>query len=169
MFDVVNYGARSLRWQFLLHCGTLHAFAHHGSVMKLLYNILRALVAVIVIIVGLQMFASETGEVAVITTYDALKDPQRTRVWVVDRDGQQWLRAGSDQAGWFKRMLASPQIELERNGVDAPYTIVASPDDTAAINALMSDKYGWADAYVGMLFSRDHAVAIRLEPTQPAS
>jgi hypothetical protein len=153
----------------MLHCGTLHAFCSHGSVMKILFNLLRVLVVVILIIVGLQMFASETGEVVVITTVDAENTPQRTRVWVVDRDGEQWLRAGSEQAGWFKRMLVSPRIDVLRNGVQASYTVVPVPEETPAINALMAEKYGWADAYVGALFSRNHAVAIRLEPVDPAS
>jgi hypothetical protein len=32
------------------------------------------------------------------------------------------------------------------------------------VNTLMFQKYGWADAYIGLLFDRSDSVAIRLDP-----
>jgi hypothetical protein len=132
--------------------------------MKIVWNIARIAVAVIVVLAALQMFASEVGEVVVITTHDAAGAPHRTRVWVVDHDGAQWIRAGSNRSAWFARLEVQPTLELERGTTTGVYRAVVVPEATAAVNALMAKKYGWADWYVGTLFSRDHAVVMRLEP-----
>lgn len=138
--------------------------------MKIAWNIARVVVAIIVVLAALQMFASEVGEVVVITTHDAAGAPHRTRVWVVDHDGAQWIRAGSDRSGWFTRLEAQPALELERGTTTGVYRAVVVPAATAMVNGLMASKYGWADWYVGTLFPRNHAVVMRLEPldTDPA-
>jgi hypothetical protein len=135
--------------------------------MKIAWNITRTLVAVIVVLAGLQMFASEVGEVVVVTTRDAAGDPHRTRIWVVDHDGAQWIRSGSESSGWFARLREQPTLELDRAGSHESYNVVVVPEATAMVNELMAKKYGWADWYVGTLFSRAHAVAMRLDPIQP--
>jgi hypothetical protein len=108
--------------------------------------------------------ASETGEVVVLTTRDAGDAPHQTRLWVVDHDGHAWLRAGGDAQGWYRRLLARPEIELERRGATAGFTAVPVPERRDLVNALMLDKYGWADQWIGLVFSRDGAVPIRLDP-----
>lgn len=132
--------------------------------MKLVGKLLAALVGIFVLVMGIQMIASETGEVVVVTTQAADDTSAETRLWVVDRDGQTYLRAGSPAAGWYGRLVASPSITVERDGVAASYRAVSSPDDTSAVNELMAQKYGWADTYIGMIFSRDDSIAIRLDP-----
>jgi len=134
--------------------------------MKIAWNIVRALVAVIVVLAGLQMFASEVGEVVVITTRDADGTPHRTRVWVVDHDGAQWIRSGSDSSGWFARLRAQPTLALQRDGATAEYRAVIVPEATEVVNELMAEKYGWADWYVGAIFPRKRAIVMRLEPVQ---
>jgi hypothetical protein len=135
--------------------------------MKIVRNLLAGIFVVVLVLVGVQMFASETGEVVVITTRDAEGPQHKTRVWIVDSDGRQWLRAGSDQSGWYQRLMQTPTLQLERNGVVGEYGVEPVPAQIDTINRLMHDKYGWADSYVGMLFGRDHAMAIRLDPRQP--
>lgn len=132
--------------------------------MKLVGKLLAALVGVFVLVMVIQMVASESGEVVVVTTQSADGTPVATRLWVVDREGQSFLRAGSSQAQWFGRIEANPTITVERNGVAVSHRAVQSPDDTAAVNELMAQKYGWADAYIGVMFSRDDSIAIRLDP-----
>jgi hypothetical protein len=135
--------------------------------MKIARNVLAAIFVVVVVLAAVQMFASETGEVVNITTRDVDGQHRKTRVWIVDSDGSQWLRAGSDRAGWYKRLVQTPTLDLERNGVVAAYRIEPVPARIDEINRLMHEKYGWADRYVGMLFGRDRAVPIRLDPRQP--
>jgi hypothetical protein len=71
------------------------------SALKL---IAASLVGLIVLLVGLQMFAAENGEVVVITTRDLHGGEHHTSVWIVDSDGHQWLRSGSATSGWYTRL-----------------------------------------------------------------
>ncbi len=118
--------------------------------------------ALLAIVIVLQIIASESGEVVVITTQDAAGDARETRLWVVDHHGSAWLRSSSPQSGWYQRMLANPQIGVQRG--EESFAAVAQPavDAKDTINRLMNDKYGWADDYIGMLFGRDNAIPIRL-------
>ena len=132
--------------------------------LKFLLKLLAGAVGLIVLVVIVQVVASETGEVVVLTTTDAAGAPQETRLWIVDHEGSAWLRAGSNTAGWFGRLSAHPDIEVERGGHALRYRATAVPESTSEINRLMAEKYGWADAYIGLMFSREHSLAIRLDP-----
>ena len=113
--------------------------------------------------VGIQMMASEGGEVVVLTTVDEAGDEHTTRLWVVEHDGHAWLRAGLPDAGWFLRLQANPAVRVKRNGVETAYTAVPSPEQRDTINKLMLDKYGWSERYIGAMMSREASVPIRLE------
>jgi hypothetical protein len=120
--------------------------------------------AVLMLAVGvglLQIIASETGEVVVLTTLDG-ESARTTRLWVVDHDGGQWLRGGPG-SGWYQRLLSQPAVELERGGETRSYLAEPVPAMAATINAQMAAKYGWRDRAVS-LFSGDRsdAVTVRL-------
>jgi hypothetical protein len=132
--------------------------------MKIALRLLGGLVAVFAVAMVVQMIASERGEVAVITTTDASGAQHQTHVWIVDADGHPWIRSGSPKSGWYARLKETPTLELERNGVSTQYTVEAVPTKQAEINQMMRAKYGWADAYIGLFFSRANAVPIRLDP-----
>ncbi len=132
--------------------------------MKLLLKIIGGVVAVFAVVILLQFVASETGEVVVVTTTDAEGVTHETRLWVVEHDGAQYLRSGAPGSAWYKRLVANPEINVERNGVEATYQALPQPDLRDTINDLVSEKYGWADAYIGVLFGRDDAIPIRLQP-----
>lgn len=130
--------------------------------MRIAIRLVIALVVLFVLVMGLEQIAAESGEVVVLTTKDEAGQPQRTRLWIVDRDGQQFLRAGVPQSAWFVRLQANDLIELERAGVTQTYVAVPEPSLHAEINDLMREKYGWADGYIGFLFGRDASVPIAL-------
>lgn len=132
--------------------------------MKWWIRILGGLFGVVLLWQVSQMIASETGEVVVVTTRAADGSTRDTRLWVVDYDGSAWLRAGGDMSGWYQQMLAEPEIELERDGTRARYTVQPDVTQRHRVNTLMRDKYAWRDAYISFLFSRDDAVPIRLVP-----
>lgn len=132
--------------------------------MKSLKVIAASLFGIVVVLVGLQMFAAENGEVVVITTRDAGGAPHHTSLWIVDSDGHQWLRSGSATSGWYTRLMQTRSLEMQRAGAHAPYTIEAVPAQLPEINRLMHEKYGWADTYVGFFSPHDRAVPIRLDP-----
>ncbi len=132
--------------------------------MKLAVRLIGALVAVVVVLFVVQILASESGEVVVITTTDATGAQHETHVWIVDNDGHAWLRSGSPKSAWYARLKETPTLELERAGTRSEYTVTAVPAKRAELNALMREKYGWADAYIGFFISRAEAVPIRLDP-----
>ncbi len=137
--------------------------------MNIALKVLSALVAVFAVVTISQMIASEHGEVVTITTTDAGGASHETHVWIVDRDGRPWIRSGSPASGWYQRLTRTRTLELQRNGNRTLYAaepIVANRGD---INALMRAKYGWADAYIGMFFSRANAIPIRLQPVASSS
>lgn len=130
--------------------------------MKALLKVVGLTTALLVTGIMLQIIASESGEVVVVTTQDVSGADKETRLWVVDHDGTAWLRSGSAESGWYQRLLAKPEISILRG--DASIDAVAEPtlDAKDTIDRLMNDKYGWADDYIGMLFGRDQGVPIRL-------
>ncbi len=109
-----------------------------------------------------QMIASESGEVVVLYTQDKSDEQYSTRLWVVDHEGNAWLRAGSEQAGWYQRLLVLPEIEVLRGSDRRSVVTTPEPAYRDTINQLMAKKYGWRDTYVGMFFSRDDAIPVRL-------
>jgi len=111
-----------------------------------------------------QMVASESGEVVVLATRGGGEEAEETRLWIVDHEGSQYLRSGQAQAGWFTRLKANPRVGLERSGQRNAFDAVPEPAKQAVINDLMRAKYGWADEFIGMMFGRDDATPIRLDP-----
>lgn len=132
--------------------------------MKLVIRIFAVLFVLLVVLAGAQYVASESGEVVVLTTTDADGTPHETRLWIVDYEGNAWLRAGADVQAWYGRLLEQPEVEVERDGKRKSYTAVPEPDVRRILNEHMSKKYGWADAFIGLLFGRDDTIPIRLEP-----
>jgi hypothetical protein len=108
--------------------------------------------------------ASEMGgEVVKVTTNDAQGAQRTTSLWVVDDGGVPYLRSGNSDNDWYQRLVADPNVEVERDGVVARYVAQPTPERTEQINALMAEKYGWADAVIGII--RRDSVAVRLAPT----
>ena len=131
--------------------------------MKTALRVLGVVLVLLGLVITLEIIASESGEVVVVTTRDG-DTTATTRLWVVDHDGSAWLRSGSPQSGWYQRMQAEPRVQVERQGVTSGALVVAVPAEQATINRLMRDKYGWADQYISMLFGREDAVPLRLDP-----
>ncbi len=132
--------------------------------MKLALKIIGGLVVVLVLVIAVQFIASESGEVVVVTTTDADGVSAETRLWVVDHEGSAYLRSGSPQSGWFQRMQANPTIGVVRGETSMRATVEPDVSLRDTVNDLMREKYGWADAYISMLFGRADATPIRIVP-----
>lgn len=125
--------------------------------------ILGGLLALAVVVFVSQMVASETGEVVVLTTAGPDGTPVDTRLWVVDFEGSQYLRA-SEGSGWYGRLLTEPAVELARGEKSSAFIAVPSPEVRDAVNDLMLEKYGWRDVYVSWLVGdRDGAIPVRMD------
>ena len=131
--------------------------------MKILARTFIILAMVVIAWWLVQMIASESAEVVVLYTQDKSGEQYSTRLWVVDYEEDAWLRAGSEQAGWYKRLLALPETEVLRGSDRRSVIALPEPANRDTINKLMAKKYGWRDAYVGFFFSRDDAIPVRLD------
>jgi hypothetical protein len=109
------------------------------------------------------IIASESGEVVVLNTRnDEGIGGKNTRLWVVDQSGNAWLRASSADSAWFRRLTTEPHVKLTRGEETFNATAQPKPEESARINELMAEKYGWADTIVSMVLDRDDAIAIKL-------
>lgn len=109
------------------------------------------------------------GEIVTLETHTPDGDSS-TRIWVVDDAGRAWLRAGTPDNGWLKRIDANPDVSVERNGEPTRYKAVPVRDDPALrdrIHQLMRDKYTWADRIVSLMRDGSSSVPIRLDPIEP--
>lgn len=137
--------------------------------MKLFFWIIATLVALVAVIGGTQMLASERVEVVELHTKDDAGEPVTTRLWIVDHDNRQYLR-GDTGSGWYQRLKANCEFELTRGGETHVYTHALRQEKVATINQLFKDKYTWGDDYIELLIGgRDGALAIELQPVQAAS
>jgi hypothetical protein len=138
--------------------------AQGGNGMRFVMRSLGLLAGLLFLVVALELIASESGEVVVVTTTDESNQPHETRLWVVDEGGKQWVRAGDPNSGWLLNIQQNPAVEVERDGQRAAYAAVPNPALRDQINPLFAEKYGWADSYIAALFGRDDATPIRLDP-----
>ena len=132
--------------------------------MRLVLRVFGFLVTAVLVWYAIQSIAAESGEVVALTTTNSNAEDQVTRLWVVDHEGSQWLRSGSDVARWYGNILERSEVEVLRGREVQPYTAVPSIENRDAINGLMLQKYGWADDYIGFFFSRENSIPIRLDP-----
>ncbi len=125
-------------------------------------RILGTALVLLVVVFVVQFAASESGEVVVITSYDREEVAYDTRVWVVELDGQWYLRAGSRDAAWAERLAERPDFFMVRGEFQGRVVARWDEQNTPGVNALMAEKYGWADRLVGTLYPRDNAIAIEV-------
>jgi hypothetical protein len=135
--------------------------------MKLLRTLIRgivllAVVAVLVVVAHLALI--EIGrEVVTLRTQRADGTWQSTRLWIVDDGGTPYLHSGG--AAWRKRFDGDPVVELERDGQTRRYRAHALPGPHPRIDALLREKYGFADRWVRLVGPDDDGVVVvRLDP-----
>jgi hypothetical protein len=132
--------------------------------MRKVALVLGVVLGLAVLWFAIEEVAAESGEVVVVRTVDEGGASHETRLWVVDDAGSAWIRAGNPAAGWFARLRSKPEIEVVRADRTLAVWAVPALEVQQRINALMAEKYGWADAYIGFFFDRDDATPIRLDP-----
>jgi hypothetical protein len=136
---------------------------------KRILTIVLALLGLLLVFGMSIMAASESGdEIVVLHTTDADGVSHETRLWVVDDAGHAWLRAGQPGSGWYLRLEAQPQVEVERGSESGRFNAIPVPDAATRdrIHALMRAKYGFADRWVSLLGDRSLSTAVRLDPIE---
>jgi hypothetical protein len=82
--------------------------------MKNAVRVALAVATVLVLWLVPLIWAGSSGEIVTLTTTDAKGAARQTRLWIVERGGASWLRAGSERAAWLARIRANPRIQIER-------------------------------------------------------
>lgn len=132
--------------------------------MRFIISVALLLVAALGLAVGAMFLASELGgEVVGLRSFDAEGRGYDTRLWIVDHENRGYLR-GSPDSGWYTRIEATPQVELDRAGQTQSFQAVPSESMSEHVNRLMAQKYGVADQMIGLAADVDQNTAIRLEP-----
>src|SRR5215475_5277734 len=96
--------------------------------MKLVRILLGVVVVAALLLVGGWLTLAESGEVVLLET-DGPAGPQKTRVWVVDDAGAQWLRTGNPKSTWLAALRANPDVAVTRHGGRREYHAVLIDDD----------------------------------------
>jgi hypothetical protein len=126
-------------------------------------RLLLALAGALALLAALTFVLGEIVPTAVIYTRDANGAWIGTEVWVVDYDGDPWIRVARPDRRWFRRLQVDPRVELERDGLRSPYTAIPHHDRDArlVIDAAFSEQNGPIDWWYGLLLRRD-AIPIEL-------
>jgi hypothetical protein len=131
--------------------------------MKILAWITGIFLGLVTLLGIAQTIASERIEVIELHTTDQHGESVTTRLWIVDHDGYQYLRVGSDGSGWFTRLRANNQVKVTRGDTTRTYRTQTRPDKSEVINLLMKDKYTWGDTFFATLFgAREGSIPIEL-------
>jgi hypothetical protein len=110
--------------------------------------------------------ALEGGEVVQLRTLAPDGSVRTTRTWVADDAGATWIEAANPERPFLLDLQARPDVSLVRGGVVQRLRAVAMPGEAShrRIRALLRARYGWADAWIGLLTDTSRSVAVRLEP-----
>ena len=134
--------------------------------MKLFVRSAMVLLALALGLGGITGYALEGRDVAVLRTRRADGSLQETHVWIADDAGRLSIESATAERSWYRNLLARPEVELRRrDGSLGRYRASPEPGEAGHqwIRALLREKYGWADAWVGMLQDTSHSILVRLE------
>ena len=137
--------------------------------MRIVRRVLGVVVVLVLVAVGLQVVASETGEVVTVHVVDAEGAEHTTRIWVADDLGHVWIRGVGQEGSWAARAAANPELRLERGGDMQAYLAVAQKEPAVRqrINDRFNEKYGWRDTLISWMIGdpgREGALVLKLQP-----
>lgn len=129
-------------------------------------KLIVAVIAAVVLFLGATLAAGDLGgEVVVLTTQTSGGAEKDTKLWIVEDNRQLWIRAGTD-ADWLRRLKAQPNVKLTRAGETGRYRAVVVTKQRDRINRLMAERYGWADALIGVVRDVSLSTPVRLDPVR---
>ncbi len=105
-----------------------------------------------------------TGEVATLYTTDGVGKTHTTSIWVIDHGHEIWIRSLDPTSLWLDRLISHPEVKLLRGGALTAYHATPFTHRRERVNALMAERYGWADWFLSKIEGRDDAVPVYLDP-----
>jgi len=132
----------------------------------MLRRLLAAVAAALVIFGLVILLALESSGVAVLETRAPAGTPRETRLWVAEAEGALWLEAATPERAWYRDVLLDPVVSLEREGRAEAFRATPEPGEEARrrLRGWLRERYGWRDAFVGLLQDTSRSIAVRLDP-----
>ena len=111
------------------------------------------------------LFALEGREVVVLRTHDAEGRERAIRTWVADADGAVFVEAANPERPFLQDLAREPTLMLARGDRrrSCHTSILPNPEGHDRIRALLAEKYGWADCWIGLVADTQHSLAVRLD------
>jgi hypothetical protein len=137
----------------------------------------RPAIAALVLVGSLATFgavtvvALEGRGVAVLRTIAPTGEERRTRVWVAEYEGALWVESATATRPFYLDLLDRPDLVVEIH--DSPFDaqpamvhghaeLVAEPGGHTRVRTLLAARYGWADAWIGLLQDTSASRAVRI-------
>jgi len=130
---------------------------------------LASVAALGIALAAITWLALESGGVAIVETHAENGSIRSTHVWFVEPERELWLEAGSAQNAWFDDLGRDPRIALRAEGRHGDFLAVRFEDSSARarIRALLREKYGLRDRWVGLFVDQTRSRVVRLDPAEP--
>jgi hypothetical protein len=121
--------------------------------------------------IGLVWWVLESSGVAIVETRGADGELRRTHVWYVRQGQTVWLEAGRPNHGWYKDLQVHPTVQFESSDLSGRFEAATVPGPQAHryIRALLAEKYGVRDRILGWAVDTSSSIAVRLDPSAPAT
>lgn len=104
------------------------------------------------------------GEVATLYSDDASGRTFHSPVWVIESGHELWIRSVRPTTAWLDRIINQPTIELLRGAELKTYHATPLAHRRSRINALMAERYGWAEWLLAKVEDREQAIPVYLDP-----
>ena len=115
------------------------------------------------VVVGFMLV--DVGELVTLRTQGPDGSQYETQLWVIDQEGELYLRAHFPGAKWLTRLRNHPEVELRRG--DASDSFLALPVDDPevrrAVNQAMAAKYGFADRLASAVWNPEKSIPVHLD------
>lgn len=109
--------------------------------------------------------ALEGGDVAELRTRSPEGGWRTTRVWWAEDGDAIWIEAATQERPWLLDIEADPEVELDRGASTTAWRAIPVPGQDAhdRVRAMLAEKYGWADWWVGLIQDTSQSIAVRLQ------
>jgi hypothetical protein len=134
-------------------------------VNRTLKRVLIGIATLIAAFVATTWWVLESGGVAVVETRMPAGGVRSTHIWYVEPDGELWVEAGTPQNGWYLDAQVVPELHFRAEGRSVRCTArpIEDPGAHDRLRTLLREKYGFRDAWVGVLVDTSRSIALRLE------
>jgi hypothetical protein len=135
---------------------------------RLVLRLLPWLAAASLGLAGFTFWALEAGDVAVLATQRPDGRTRETHVWWAAYADAIWVEAATPERDWLAEALARGEVGLTRDGHGERFRVESAPGPEAhtRVRALLRQKYGLRDAWVGLLQDTSRSVAVLLHPRE---